>query len=789
MPDVSFKVSSGLKNIIGKELITDDFIAVFELVKNAFDADARQVTITFQGLRSNNPCIIIEDDGEGMDEDDLENKWLFVAYSAKKLEQDYRDKIKSGRVFAGAKGIGRFSCDRLGARLRLITRKEAEAPYCVLEVDWGRFEENPEEEFQTIPAHLTRTNEISGYEFGSGTILEISDLRSIDWDRKKLLDLRRSLERLINPNQGNDTDNFSIILKVPEEAPEDRVIKKTKLDEPWNIINGPIKNFLFEALGSRTTQIQLEIDPEGKHIFTRLLDRGTLIYELLENNPYHEILRNIKISLFFLNRSAKLIFSRRMGLPNVKYGSVFLYKNGFRIHPYGDVGDDSLGIDRRKQQGYKRFLGSRELSGRIEISDRNLAFQETSSRDGGLIKNAAFKSLLDLFSRYALRRLENYVIELVQFGKGLEELPELSSSNSQELQQIAFDIIIALTRSKDVVSIHYDPNVLDILENRSAEGVTSLLKNLKRISVEQNNTELLKEISRAEKQVATLKKAKEEAEQEAEKERERAKQAEQEARESDTKAEEAQREARKAHEEAQESKAETETYKAQTLFYQQITSLDVEQLVEYHHQINLDSTIADNYIAKAIEELREVPHSNAILDYLQKASLANKRIATVAQFATKANFRSGIKKEPTDIPAFFEQYLLYVAKDFIATDLKLDVSNTVHESFEIKASRVELSILIDNIITNASKAHARRLNVTISKVSTNALRISFVDDGRGLSKELPSVDSMFEMGITTTAGSGLGLYHARNIVSKIDGKITAIPIQPKGMEIRVEVIR
>jgi signal transduction histidine kinase len=211
--------------------------------------------------------------------------------------------------------------------------------------------------------------------------------------------------------------------------------------------------------------------------------------------------------------------------------------------------------------------------------------------------------------------------------------------------------------------------------------------------------------------------------------------------------------------------------------------------MSYHHQINLDSTIVGNYLAKAIKALFNIPESQEVLDNLQKASLANKRIAAVAQFATKANFRSGTRKELTDIPAFFEQYLLNVAKDFIATNLRLDVSNSIREAFEIKASRIELSILIDNVISNASKAQARKLAVTISKVSENTLRISFVDDGKGLSKELPSVDSMFEMGITTTAGSGLGLYQAKEIVEKMDGKISAIPIRPNGMEIRVEVTR
>ena len=83
MTNVTFKISSALKNIIGKELITDDFIAVYELVKNAFDANAREVEIIFEGLKTVSPRIIIKDNGDGMDEDDLRNKWLFVAYSAK----------------------------------------------------------------------------------------------------------------------------------------------------------------------------------------------------------------------------------------------------------------------------------------------------------------------------------------------------------------------------------------------------------------------------------------------------------------------------------------------------------------------------------------------------------------------------------------------------------------------------------------------------------------------------------------------------------------------------------
>src|SRR5437667_4378345 len=111
-PKDKFRISSALKTIIGRELITDDFVAVFELVKNAFDAHARNVEIRFEGLHTDSPKLVIKDDGKGMTESDITEKWLFVAYSAKRegteddLEgkpKDYRDKIRVERTFAGAK--------------------------------------------------------------------------------------------------------------------------------------------------------------------------------------------------------------------------------------------------------------------------------------------------------------------------------------------------------------------------------------------------------------------------------------------------------------------------------------------------------------------------------------------------------------------------------------------------------------------------------------------------------------------------------------------------------------
>ena len=186
MSEVPFKISSGLKDIIGRDLITSDEIAVFELVKNSYDANATEVKIIFENIHTSDAKIIIQDNGVGMNEDDLRNKWLFVAYSAKKSDDNYRDVIQTARTFVGAKGIGRFSCDRLGQKLRITTKKDPLSSKCYqLSVNWILFENDANEEFQTIPAELSILTNCDFQKGSTGTKLEILNLRSNSWNRTK----------------------------------------------------------------------------------------------------------------------------------------------------------------------------------------------------------------------------------------------------------------------------------------------------------------------------------------------------------------------------------------------------------------------------------------------------------------------------------------------------------------------------------------------------------------------------------------------------------------------------
>ena len=188
MDELKFKVSSGLKNILGRDLITSDNIAILELVKNSYDAHATKVEITFKA-----DSITIADNGKGMSLKDIQQKWLFVGYSAKKDGtedgQSYRDSFR--RNYAGAKGIGRISCDRLARYVNLVTKSNQSSVVEKIQVDWNLFEKSQSEEFDHVPVrHMEVAECISFFPNGgkTGTILELVDLHS-SWEKEQILRL------------------------------------------------------------------------------------------------------------------------------------------------------------------------------------------------------------------------------------------------------------------------------------------------------------------------------------------------------------------------------------------------------------------------------------------------------------------------------------------------------------------------------------------------------------------------------------------------------------------------
>lgn len=284
---LQFKVSSALKDLVGKDLITSDNVAIFELVKNSYDAYANHVIITFSEDK-----ITIDDNGKGMSYADLRDKWLFLGFSAKKdgtednstddKQKSYRDKIK--RYYAGAKGIGRFSCDRLGRYLTITTQTEGATEAQQISVDWSKFEDDQKKEFSSIDVtHQSLvTSNVYPNNSPHGTRIEITDLHDEEtpWTRKHILDLKRSLQKLINPF--SETNDFLIeIVCEREKANDEKQIEKG-IDYDRDLVNGILKNSIVKILKLKTTQVDVKV--ENGYIYTTLSDRGVDIYKIKETN-------------------------------------------------------------------------------------------------------------------------------------------------------------------------------------------------------------------------------------------------------------------------------------------------------------------------------------------------------------------------------------------------------------------------------------------------------------------------------------------------------------------------
>lgn len=807
---LNFKVSSGLKNIIGRDLIINDTVAIFELVKNSFDADAKKVQLYFDEER-----IIIIDDGHGMTHEDLLNKWLFVAYSEKKKENqsiDYRYSVKN-KVYAGSKGVGRFSCDRLGKNLNLQTiHKDNLNHNEILDVEWDRFESNDLERFEAIKVYNNSNSNfiLDNIEYSfdlfnqfslsqslelpkHGTIIEIKNLRE-NWNRKKLLDLRNSLAKLINPFQ--QKNDFEIIIYAPNEIKQDiKEIESSKnTDDYIPIINGPIKNFIFDTLESKSTHLEVRFTDNGNSITSTLIDRGELIYKIKEYNEFDLIKdSDFSASIYYLNTAAKMTFKRRMGVSSVSFGSIFLFRNGFRVYPIGNEGDDTFYLDRRKQQGYARYLGTRDVIGKIDVNGTEEQFKEATSRDQGLIHTPAYLQLEECFMEKCIKRLESYVVEVTWRDSLDKELDTPERLNTDLAKARIINVVSRLANSKNIELIQYSNNLISILNEKSKE-FEETIESLKAVAKKSNNKELWDKINKAELRYLELKQAEELAKKEAYEAEEARKRAEDAARLSELKRRESERLKQIAEETTQSITKEKERLsvayeeeKKRNLFLTANTSLDKDNIINLHHQIGIYSSSIHNLLANQIDKLNhdESFGKEDLINIFEQLTFKNQQILAVSRFATHANFRLQSETITENLIQFIKEYLERICKLYAGDILQISFSSDI-DVFNRTFLPIELSMVIDNLVDNARKAGSTTVNLSIEKINTKQIEIKVTDDGHGINAF--EKNRVFEKGFSTTEGSGLGLYHVKHIIEQMGGSISLNESYENGSQFIIRLV-
>ena len=751
----SFKVSTGLKDLIGRDLITNDFVAVFELVKNSFDAHATSVRILFDDDR-----IVITDDGKGMSETDILHKWLFVAYSAKREgteDADYRDDISQrGREYAGAKGVGRFSCDRLGSRLQLSSRSQGRNVQ-VLNVNWARFEKDARKEFGEIKVQLSKAYQFPDSntqpESEHGTVLAISKLRST-WDRVKLQKLKRELMKLINPFD-EESIGFQVEIIAPEQQDDDERDADYNENIPDGkdlklVVNGKVENPILKILSGRTTAIHVNFIDDGRAIESRLEDRGELIYHIKEKNIYRLLKRSqFSAAIYFLNRSAKVIFARHMGLPSVQFGSIFLFRNGFRVFPIGHEHDDFFGLTRRKQQGVRRYLGSRDLIGRVSIAGAK-GFEESTSRDQGLINTLEVGQLVTCLLEKCIRRLERYVVDITWRDPEDQKVDDISRMKLDDSSFRITQLISRLADTPGVKVIKYNPDLVRIVDEKS-NAFESSLAALELLAEKTRNKELRSRVSEAKARIKELHAA------------------EQQARAAE----------RRAESRAVLAESKYEQEKERNQFLVAASSLDQDTILNLHHQILMHASDVHIGIKRMMRKLRKgatVPPDQWI-DFLEHVSFRNSQILTASRFATKGGYKQQSAKIESDLCVYIRDYITTVSTLWAPSGLSVHVQPDGRR-FQRAFRPIEVGIVIDNLVTNAAKARARNILfiLQVGKGPKPRLSITIADDGIGWHTSFVPIERAVEKGVTTTDGSGLGLFHVKQVVEgRLGGLVELLP--------------
>ncbi len=833
--DVHFSAHVNIKNIIGQELINNDNVAVMELVKNSYDAGAKKVTVEFKNLQNKDKKkhqIIISDDGTGMSKEDILQKWLNLAYSIKRVQN-----AQNNRLQAGNKGIGRFSCDRLGTKLDIYTKQDSIAYH--LKINWEDFEniEDYSVQINKVPMQLREISdkeikEDTSYKINkTGTIVKISYLRT-KWIKlnddslfndilnfQKIVSLKSTLEKLINKSQV-ESDNFKIFLKV------DDIDDKT--EESYNKkINGEIKNKFFEKLDFNTTYIQSAISEDGKYIITKLKDRDKTIFKTIEKNIDFPELKGVKIILMYLNPYGKVYFEKQMGIRSVDFGSVYLFINGFRIPPYGDIDNDSFGMEVRKNQGYSRYLSNRDIIGRIEIEDRNNQYKIISSREG-IVEHESFRQLIHKsttskinqtknngFFYKTLKKLEKYVVESLKWDSVSRELTESKIKamvgqkywkenketyiirREEKLTNVCKKIFaIIKVDSKNIMDLYINTDVLLYLVEKETiktqKNIIQFIKGFSKIPNYATGVKFKTFIKKLIKNIDDkdlLKKTefilnnkiidinniidKEES-----------------YRQLDKKIivlEDEQLKLKlKLHNteiEKEQFRNQKEQSEEQAKKLKKILSKDTKELVAFQHHIGLYANTAKDFVLDTIRKVKSEKFDKSdYLENLQIVILELGKIKIISKYIIREDYLSVEKKVNDDLVKFIFNYTKSIYESTTNREFNITI-NTNNIKYKCKYEPIKINIIIDNLLSNSKKEEIDAKNVTINfyNEDNHILLMEYLDDGKGLDKSIVNKDSIFDIAVSKTKGSGLGLYHIRELLNEMKSTISVVK-QDKGIK-------
>jgi signal transduction histidine kinase len=476
-----FKPYARLLTMLGDQLIRNEQVALSELIKNSYDADASWVKVSFEGFDEEyrpgpTAHIVVEDDGTGMTAELITNHWVNPATPVKRLGKRNDQRITpSGRIIQGEKGIGRFALLKLGRDVRMTTRPAGSVDENVVELKLARFDEDfleddramflDEIEISLDSVSPAATIVAAEVDLGGrkrvrrpqGTRIEVSPPVGA-WSRAKVEKIYEDLARL--------QTIFSVEPEPEQDEASSGPISAAAADEDFAIY--VYRNGTYEALGTEMrsrlgaliadhTVFRIEgfydeaalafefsingraqtlrlTDPAitGMAVFRDLLKRNGLTADTVQKLQTECGPFNFSFSVFDFSADAK--GKRQLDGKDkefLKKHRVYLYRDGVRVYPYGDPDDDWLLIDvRRGTVRASEFLSNDQVVGYVSISqEANPKLRDKTSREG-LVDTGKpvedFRSLLQVFlawvrkdpyQKYQIARKQSDDVEVFKTGR------------------------------------------------------------------------------------------------------------------------------------------------------------------------------------------------------------------------------------------------------------------------------------------------------------------------------------------------------------------------------------
>ena len=497
-----FKPRARMLLLLGDQLIRDPGIAVFELVKNAYDADSPDAKVTMSQVADMDlGKIVVEDSGTGMGFDTVTNEWLEPGTDYRAQQRKAGERTgKFGRLPIGEKGVGRFAAHKLGRHVILITRKK-NLSEVIVEIDWERFLQH--KYLSDVPVRIQEREPKVFTGRKTGTRIEVTKLHNA-WNRGMVRDLARSITAISSPFQKEGEFKAELIMTENTDwlkglLTVDQVLEYALFKAHCHIREYPADqsrvvltyNYEFTPFRTMTDKVKPRAKPlTGKDAINISSDDGVI--NIIKNQ-----VGPIELDLYIFDREPKILalgVTDKKGLKEFldEAGGIRVYRDGIRVYDYGEPGNDWLDLGGRRVNVPTRRISNNLVIGAVSLRlEKSTGLIEKTNREG-FVYNAAFsafqkavvfavqqieternKDKARIRNAYASKKLKEPVLEDLTELRDLVEKKNLKRELGLYLDRIESDFIVIRDRFLTSASAGLS---LSVVIHEVEKGVAELLK-------------------------------------------------------------------------------------------------------------------------------------------------------------------------------------------------------------------------------------------------------------------------------------------------------------------------